>query len=179
MRNKIIELINKDFKNQKKSFFLTADLGYSVLEGTKKIYKKKFINVGVAENNMLLLACGINEISKNRVYVYSIASFLILRTLEVIRNYISHEKRNICLIGVGSGVSYSKMGKTHFNLDDLNILYSIKNILILNPSNNQELIYLFKKFKNYKYPIYFRINKNNFSNKFKLKRKKNIFQKKG
>lgn len=179
MRNEIIELVNKEFKTNKKIFFLTADLGFSVLDNTKKIFKKNFINVGVAETNMILLASGISEATKNKVYAYSISPFLTLRTLEVLRNYVSNDKRQICLIGVGSGVSYDKMGKTHYNLDDINSLYSLKNILILNPANEDELNYLFKKFKKIKIPTYFRINKSPYKNKFGFVRKNNFFYKKG
>ena len=71
------------------------------------------------------------------------------------------------------------MGKNHFNLDEINSLYSLKNILILNPANIEELEYVYKKFLKYKKPIYFRINKFNFENKFKFKRYNNFFYKKG
>ena len=177
MRNEIINLI-ENTKNPNQ-FFLTGDLGFSVLENLKKKLKKKFINAGVSENNMFLVACGISIKKENIIYLYSISPFLILRNLEIIRNYISNDNRNIRLLGVGSGVSYSTMGKTHFNLDDLNVIYSLKNILILNPANNVELKYVFKKFTNYQKPIYFRINKNNHEIYSKFKRKKNLFVKKG
>jgi transketolase len=179
MRNELINLINKTLKNKKNSYFLTADLGYSVLENLQKNLRKRFINVGISENNMLLLAVGLSEINKNLVYAYSISSFLILRPAEIIRNYISNERRNIRLIGVGSGVSYSNMGKSHHNLDDINYIYSLKNILILNPANLEELNYLYKKFLNYYGPIYFRINKTTFSQHKLFKRYNNIFVKKG
>jgi len=179
MRNELINLINKTLKNKKNSYFLTADLGYSVLENLQKDLKKRFINVGISENNMLLLAVGLSEINKNLVYAYSISPFLILRPAEIIRNYISNERRNIRLIGVGSGVSYSTMGKSHHSLDDINYIYSLKNILILNPANLEELNYLYKKFLNYYGPLYFRINKNSFFQSKLFKRYKNIFVKKG
>lgn len=179
MRNELINLINKTLENKKNSYFLTADLGYSVLENLQKDLKKRFINVGISENNMLLLAVGLSEINNNLVYVYSISSFLILRPAEIIRNYISNERRNIRLIGVGSGVSYSNMGKSHHSLDDINYIYSLKNIIILNPANLEELNYLYKKFLNYNGPLYFRINKNCFSKPKSFKRYKNIFVKKG
>lgn len=179
MRNELINLINKTLKSKKNSYFLTADLGYSVLENLQKDLKKRFINVGISENNMLLLAVGLSEINKNLVYVYSISPFLILRPAEIIRNYISNEIRNIRLIGVGSGVSYSNMGKSHHSLDDINYIYSLKNILILNPANLEELNYLYKKFLNYYGPLYFRINKNSFSQHKFFKRYENIFVKKG
>ena len=179
MRNELINLINKTLKNKKNSYFLTADLGYSVLENLQKDLKKRFINVGISENNMFLLAVGLSEISKNLVYAYSISSFLILRPAEIIRNYVSNESRNIRLIGVGSGVSYSNMGKSHHSLDDINFIYSLKNIIILNPANLEELNFLYKKFLNYYGPLYFRINKNSFSKHKFFKRYKNIFVKKG
>jgi len=179
MRNELINLIYKTLKNKKNSYFLTADLGYSVLEKLQNDLKKRFINVGISENNMLLLAVGLSEINKNLVYAYSISPFLILRPAEIIRNYISNEIRNIRLIGVGSGVSYSNMGKSHHSLDDINYIYSLKNILILNPANLEELNYLYKKFLNYYGPLYFRINKNSFSQHKFFKRYKNIFVKKG
>ena len=177
MRNKIIELINE--KEKRSSIFLTADMGFSVLEKTKKLFKNFFFNVGVAENNMLLIACGLEESLSRRVYCYSISPFVTLRTFEVIRNFISNDNRNIRIIGVGSGVSYAEMGKTHFNFDDINSLYSLKNILILNPANVEELDYLFKKFLKYNKPIYFRINKFNFHDNLKFKKINNIFLKRG
>ena len=179
MRNNLINLVANTLKNKKNSYFLTADLGYSVLENIQKVLKKRFINVGISENNMLLLAVGLTEVSKNLVYVYSISPFLILRPAEIIRNYISNEKRNIRLIGVGAGVSYAAMGKTHHSLDDINYIYSLKNILILNPANLEELKFLYTKFLNYKQPLYFRINKNSFSIIKNFNKSGNFFLKKG
>lgn len=179
MRNILINLIKNDFKKNNKIFFLTADLGFNVLEPLRSISNKRFLNVGVSENNMMLLATGLSSFKGNTVYTYSISSFLILRTFEILRNYISNENRSVRLIGVGSGVSYDKLGKTHFNLDDINAIYSLKNILILNPSNSNELNFIYRKFKNMKMPLYFRINKNNFSPKDGFVKHKNIFVKKG
>lgn len=177
MRNEIIQLIEKSIN--KNTYFLTGDLGFSVLENIKIKLKKNFLNMGVSENNMFLVACGLTIESKNQIYLYSISPFLILRNIEIIRNYVSTDKRNIRMIGVGSGVSYSTMGKTHFNLDDLNVLYSLRNILILNPANIDELNFVFTKFKNYNLPIYFRINKNSYKKNDQFKKINNFFIKPG
>ena len=68
MRNHLIELIEKE--SQKKNlFFLTGDLGFSVLEKIKKKMKRRFINAGVAENNMFLLANGIS-VEKKKYYIF-------------------------------------------------------------------------------------------------------------
>lgn len=179
MRNNLIQLIENSFRSNNKIFFLTADLGFSVLEKLKQISNKRFINVGISENNMMLLATGLSSFKGNIVYAYSISPFITLRTVEILRNYLSYEKRSIRIIGVGSGVSYDKLGKTHFNLDDVNIIYSLKNIIILNPANIQELDFVYKKFLKSKLPIYFRINKNNFNQKKNFVRHNNFFVKKG
>jgi len=179
MRNQLIELIFESMVADKKIKFLTGDLGFSVLEKMQKKFSNRFVNVGISENNMILLSVGLSEIKKNLIYAYSISSFLILRCAEIIRNYLSNERRNIRLIGVGSGVSYGTMGKTHYNLDDINILYSFQNITLLNPANIDELNFVYKKFIKYNGPLYFRINKNNFHNTNKLIQKKNFFYKKG
>ena len=172
MRNTLIELLINRIK--KKDYFLTADLGFSVLEKIKLKIKERFINVGVSENNMMLIAAGLaTRLTKNHIYVYSISSFLISRTLEIIKIYFSNDEiKNIRMIGVGPGASYSTMGKTHFNFDDINYIYNLKNILILNPSNEDELKFVFKKFNQSKRSIYYRLNKN-------LKKNNNFFYKKG
>lgn len=178
MRNYLINLIKKNSRYKKNQFFLTADLGFSVLEDIKIKFGKRFINMGVSENNMCLTAVGLSQLNNN-VYIYSISPFLILRSAEIIRNYISNEYRNIKMIGVGSGVSYSSMGKTHHNIDDINFIYSLKNITILNPANTEELSFVYNKFKNFNGPIYYRINKNNFKKQIGFKKINNFFIKKG
>lgn len=181
MRNKLINLIKNDFKNR--NYFLTADLGFSVLEELQKISSKRFLNVGVAENSMFTLAIGISEnLKKNEsVYCYSISPFAVLRSLELIRNYLNFENRKIRIIGVGSGYSYSYLGKTHFLMEDLNIFFGLKNLIILNPGNERELKFVYNKYKNFNGPVYFRINKSDATEykKFNFIKKKGLFIKKG
>jgi transketolase C-terminal domain/subunit len=70
MRNEIINLIEKQIK--KNLFFLTGDLGFSVLESLKKKLRNRFINVGVSENNMFLTACGITiEKKKPSIFIFN------------------------------------------------------------------------------------------------------------
>ena len=181
MRNSLINLIKSDFKN--KNYFLTADLGFSVLEKLQKISSKRFLNVGVAENSMFTLAIGISEnLKKNEsIYCYSISPFIVLRSLELIRNYLNYENRKIRIIGVGSGYSYSYLGKTHFLMEDLNIFFGLENLIILNPGNERELKFVYNKYKNFDGPVYFRINKSDAVEykKYNFKEKKGLFIKEG
>ena len=78
------ELIKKAKKN-KNIYLLTSDLGYRAFEDFKRLFPSRFINVGVAENNMIGIAAGL-ALSGKKVFVYSILPFLVFRSFEQIRN---------------------------------------------------------------------------------------------
>lgn len=137
MRNtfnkKLIEFAKKD----KDIYLLTADLGYNSFENFKNLFPKRFINVGVAENNLVGIACGL-ALRKKKVYVYSILPFLIFKSFEQIRNNICHNNLNIKLIGGGGGFSYSVQGISHNTSEDISVLRSMPNIEIFNPGTIKE-----------------------------------------
>ena len=84
MRNSFINQLTKEAEDNKKIFLLCGDLGYSVLEEFRDKYTDRFINIGVAEQNMIGIASGLAMEGYN-VFVYSLANFPTLRALEQIR----------------------------------------------------------------------------------------------
>jgi transketolase len=105
------------YRNTDDSFFLTGDLGFMALENIQKSFGPRFINAGVAEQNMISVAAGIaNE--GNKVMVYSIAPFCYARPFEQIRNDIGIGKLPVLLVGNGGGYAYGHMGPTHHALED-------------------------------------------------------------
>ena len=180
MRNEFIEFIHNDFKKKDDFYFITADLGFSVLEKLQKKYKNKFINSGICEANMTLLSIGMSEYS-NVVYNYSIAPFLSLRCFELYRNYLNRDKRNIKIIAVGSGFSYGEMGPTHHIVEDISIMSTLEYFYICNPSSLEELIYIFNLQKKKKAPFYIRLNKTTpkIPTSYRFKKFKDFFYKKG
>ena len=89
MRNIFLEKILEGANKNNNIYFLTADLGFNAFEPFREKYPEKFINIGVAENNMVWVAAGM-ALSGKKVFIYSIIPFLVFRSFEQIRNIICH-----------------------------------------------------------------------------------------
>lgn len=98
-------------------FFLTGDLGFMALEGVRDALGERFINCGVAEQNMVSVAAGLAR-EGFRVLVYSIAPFCYARPFEQIRNDVCFGHLPVCLVGNGGGYGYGHMGPSHHALED-------------------------------------------------------------
>jgi transketolase len=98
-------------------FFLTGDLGFMALEGVRDALGGRFINCGVAEQNMIGVAAGLAR-EGFRVFAYSIAPFCYARPFEQIRNDLAFTGLPVCLVGNGGGYAYGHMGPTHHALED-------------------------------------------------------------
>src|SRR5436305_12930222 len=92
--------------------FLTGDLGFKALEPLRAMMGKRFINAGVAEQNMISVAAGLARAGM-RPWAYSIAPFIYARPFEQTRNDVCLHKLPVVLIGNGGGYGYGVMGATH------------------------------------------------------------------
>lgn len=137
MRNSFINELLTIAETNHKVWLLTGDLGFGVLEPFKKQYADRFINVGVAEQNMAGIAAGL-ALSGNTVFIYSIANFPTFRCLEQIRNDICYHKANVKIVSVGAGVAYGAHGYTHYGVEDIAIMRCLPNMRILSPADPQE-----------------------------------------
>jgi len=158
MRQGVINEVYKLMKENKNIYFLTADLGYSVVEKIEKDFPKRFINVGVAEQNLMGIAAGL-ALSGKKVFVYSIIPFVTMRCYEQIRDDICYHDLDVIILGVGAGLSYGILGGTHFALEDITILRPLPNLTIFSPADETEAILGVRYFKNHHHPVYFRIGK--------------------
>ena len=107
--------------------FLTGDLGYKALEPLRDAMGSRFINAGVAEQNMVSVAAGLAR-SGLRPWVYSIAPFVYARPFEQIRNDVCLHKLPVVLVGNGGGYGYGVMGATHHALEDYGALLCLPHI---------------------------------------------------
>ncbi len=101
--------------------FLTGDLGFMALEPLRDRLGDRFINCGVAEQNMVTVAAGLAKEGFD-VWVYSIAPFCYARALEQIRNDVCLHGLPVRVLGNGGGYGYGVMGPTHHALEDYGIL---------------------------------------------------------
>lgn len=169
MRNIFVKKIIEHSKKNKNLYFLSADLGFNSFEILKDELKDRFINIGVAENNMVGIAAGL-ALQEKDVYIYSIVPFLIFRSFEQIRNNICHNNLNVKIIGGGGGFSYGDQGVSHNTSEDLSITRVLPNLKVFTPSTKSEVEYVFDYCFQNKGPAYFRLGKVPDFN-FKIKNK--------
>jgi transketolase len=159
MRDSFIKSISNQAKKNKKVILLTGDLGFKIFDDFQKKFKNQFINVGVAEQNMVGIASGL-AIKGYRVVIYSIANFATFRCLEQIRNDASYHNLNITIVASGGGFTYGSLGMSHHATEDISIMRSIPNIKVFVPSSAWETFNVTNKIISMPGVKYLRIEKN-------------------
>ena len=138
MREVLIEGIYQRMEQDQSLFFVTADFGSPRLDALREKYQDRFINVGIAEQNLINISTGL-ALEGFTVYAYAIAPFLTMRAYEQIRVNLSLHAQlkevNVNLIGVGAGLSYDVSGPTHHCLEDISIMRTLPNITLFSPSD--------------------------------------------
>ncbi len=118
-------------------WLLTGDLGYSVLEPFMQRFPERFVNVGVAEQNMIGVAAGLAHSGKIP-FVYSIANFPTLRCYEQIRNDVCYHELPARIVSVGAGVGYGTAGYTHHGVEDVAVMRALPGMTVLSPGDTLE-----------------------------------------
>ncbi len=118
--------------------FLTGDLGFMALEALQLSMGERFINAGVAEQNMVSVAAGLARQGLD-VWVYSIAPFCYARPFEQIRNDIAFHQLPVHLIGNGGGYGYGVMGPTHHAIEDYGVLLTLPNMRVYVPVFDEDV----------------------------------------
>lgn len=137
---------------------MTADLGFMVLEQFSDAFPDRFINVGVAEANMIGLATGLASCGYVP-FVYSIATFASMRGYEQIRNGPVLHDLPVRIIGVGGGFEYGHAGITHHALEDLGIARIQPGLTVVAPADHVQAAAAIRATSDVPGPIYFRIGK--------------------
>jgi transketolase len=138
MRDVFIEQIYNRMVKDDNLFFVSADFGSPKLDILREKFKDRFINVGIAEQNLINISTGL-ALEGFTVYAYAIAPFLTMRAYEQIRVNLSLHAQlkelNINLISVGAGLSYDVSGPTHHCLEDITIMRTLPNLTVFSPSD--------------------------------------------
>ena len=150
--NTIAELATAD----ESILFLTGDLGYNALEGLREKLGDRFINMGVAEQNMVGAAAGM-AYKGYKVFCYSIAPFIVYRCLEQFRNDVCFHNLPVFLVGNGGGYGYGIMGSSHHALEDIACLSGMQNNGTWVPAFNDDIKPLLIEILKESKPAYFRL----------------------
>ena len=156
MRAEFLEQIFKIAENDDRLIFMTADLGFGVVEKFAERFPERFINVGVAEQAMIASATGLAEAGMIP-YCYSIATFTSLRALEFTRNGPIAHGLPVKVVGVGAGMDYGFDGLTHFAIDDVSALRPYPGFLIWAPADADEVTEDLEEIHNDPRPAYIRL----------------------
>ncbi len=132
MRNHLINRISLNAEKNDRIMLVTGDLGFSVLEVFENKFPNRYINVGIAEQNMASVAAGL-ALEGNMVFTYSIGNFPTLRCIEQIRNNICYHNANVKILAVGGGFAYGTLGMTHHATEDIAIMRALPNMNVFVP----------------------------------------------
>lgn len=158
MRAAFAAVLEKIARHDNRVFLLTADLGFGLFDRFREAFPNRFINVGVAEANMIGVAAGLALSGKN-VYCYSIVPFLIMRCLEQIRIDLCYQNLNVKLAGSGGGLSYGLEGVTHHAIEDLSIMRSLPNMTVVAPGDKLEAEAVTYESASHVGPLFLRLSK--------------------
>jgi transketolase len=158
MRRAFIDTLSELAEKDERIWLLTGDLGYTLLEPFRERFPDRFVNVGVAEQNMTGIAAGLARCGKVPV-TYSIANFPTLRCLEQIRNDLCYHEANAKVVAVGVGFVYGAQGYTHHGVEDLGVLRLLPNMTVLSPADPVETRLATRAMIDHPGPCYLRLGK--------------------
>ena len=158
MRTAFIETLCQLAEQDERIWLLTGDLGYSVLERFAQRFSKRYVNVGVAEQNMTGVAAGL-ALEGKIVFTYSIANFPVMRCLEQIRNDVCYHNLNVKVVAVGGGVAYGPAGYTHHAVEDLAVMRAMPNMAVFAPGDAVEVRLATSAIVQWRGPCYLRLGK--------------------
>ena len=147
--------IAKDRDNLK---LLTADL--SLLSGMDRFisaYPDKFLQVGIAEQNMIGIAAGL-AMEGDCVFATTYASFIAVRSLEHIRQHLAHLQCNVKIIGSAAGVVAARSGVSHWATEDIAFMRVLPNLTVLSAADSLEAIKMAISAANMEGPVYIRLS---------------------
>ena len=137
MRDACIAEVSRLAESDPNVMLLTGDLGFKVLDTYRLKFPKQYVNVGVAEQNMAGVACGL-ALEGKTVFTYSIGNFVSLRCLEQLRNGAAYHGVNVNAISIGAGFSYGALGVSHHATEDAAVLRAIPGVMVVSPGDDLE-----------------------------------------
>jgi transketolase len=138
--------------------FLTGDLGFQVFDRFRELYPGRYVNVGVAEAQLVDCAAGL-ALAGWRPIVYSIASFMTGRAFEQIRIMVSYHQLPVIVVGAGGGYLYGSSGVTHHAKEDLALMSLLPGMTVVAPGDPFEVEQLMPQLLQHQGPSYLRIGK--------------------
>lgn len=162
MRGAFAKTLVELAEREPRILLLTADLGFMALEPFADRFPDRFVNVGVAEQNMVGLATGLAD-SGYIVFVYSIVTFATLRPYEFIRNGPVLHRLPVRIVGMGGGFEYGPAGPTHHGIEDVGVMRLQPGMTVIAPADHRQARTALLATWNLPGPVYYRLGKDDRS----------------
>lgn len=144
-------------ENYPEMMVISADLGNSSgLDRFKKTYPNQFLNIGIAEQNMIGVAAGMAKEGYN-VFATSFAPFITMRAAEQVRMNLGYMGMNVKAVAIGSGVSMAFLGNSHYGIEDAAVMRAIPNLTVVCPADCAEIFKVVAAAAEFKGPMYIRL----------------------
>lgn len=161
MRDALLRRIHAAMGTDQSIFFVSADFGSPVLDSIRADYPQQFVNVGIAEQNLINVSAGL-ALEGYKVFAYAIAPFITMRCFEQIRVSLALlsgvRPVNVNLVGVGAGYSYVVSGPTHQCYEDITLMRALPNFQVMSPADHVTAAALFDRCVDVAGPKYLRLD---------------------
>lgn len=137
---------------------LTGDHGYALFDSFRQQYPQRYINAGIAEQNMVGMAAGLARQGFKPI-VYGLSAFVPVRVLEQIKLDVAHDNLPVVFIGDGAGLVYSTLGTSHQSTEDIACTRAIPNLTIYSPADRFEMVACMEAALSASQPAYLRMGK--------------------
>jgi transketolase len=138
---------------------LCCDLTESTkTDGFAKAYPKRFIQIGIAEQNLASVGSGMSAMGKVP-FITSYAAFSPGRNWEQIRTTIAYNNSNVKIVGSHAGISVGPDGATHQMTEDLAIMRALPNMIVMAPADVHEARKMTLAAARHVGPVYFRLGR--------------------
>lgn len=139
MRTAFIHSLIDHARANDRIFLVVGDLGFSVVEPFAAEFPDRFLNAGVAEQNMTGVAAGLAA-EGYHVFTYSIGNFPTLRCLEQVRNDVCYHRLPVTVVSVGAGFAYGNLGYSHHAVQDIAVMRTMPHMRIYSPADPRETV---------------------------------------
>ena len=147
-----------EMARQRDDFYvMSADLCQSSgLFKFREEFPERFINSGIAEQNLIGVAAGLAKDGTN-IFASSFAPFVTMRACEQVRMNMGYMQLNIKTVGLGSGLIMAQLGNSHYGVEDGSVMRVIPGMTMVNPADGVEIMKTVEALCDYPHPTYLRL----------------------
>ena len=159
-KQKICDVLMREAKNDKDIIVLCSDSrGSGSMTGFANDYPEQFVEVGIAEQNLVGISAGLARLGK-KPFAVSPACFITTRSYEQCKVDVAYSNTNVKLIGISGGVSYGALGMSHHSAQDIAAMTAIPNMRVYLPSDEFQTQKLIEELIKDNKPAYIRVGRN-------------------